>query len=121
MSVPTIILFPWSLGRESVSDGLVRALLRGQGRGSARAFAVSDNDPLPMLLRQWCAGVFVLVTNEDLRVRMRAKMIDTFAAQAGRYQEMIVHAVEDDPRDLLAQVAAAQRHIGALLPGLTGS
>lgn len=119
MSVPTIILFPWSLDRGCAPDGLVRALLRG--RGTARAFAVRDNDPLPILLRQWCAGVFVLVTNEDLRVRMRRRMVDTFVSQGGPYQEMIVHAVEDDPRGLIDQVAAARRHVSARIPGLTGS
>ena len=118
MSVPTIVLFPWSHSRGSVPDGLVRTLLRHGG--TARAFAVHEHDPLPILLRQWSAAVFVLVTNEDLRVRMRARIIDTFAAQAGPYQEMIVHAVEDDRRGLIDQLAAAKRQIGARLPGLTG-
>jgi hypothetical protein len=119
MSVPTIILFPWSLERGSLSDGLLRTLLRR--RGTARAFPVRDNDPLPILLRQWCAGVFVVVTNTDLRVRMRRQMIDTFATQGGRYQEMIVHSIEDDLGGLVHQIGAAERWIAGRIPGLTGS
>lgn len=119
MSVPTIILFPWALGRGSPSDAVVRTLLRR--RGTARAFPVRDNDPLPILLRQWSAAVFVVVTNADMRARMRRRMVETFSEHSGRYHEMIVHAMEDDTRDLVDQVAAAERFIGQRLPGLTGS
>jgi hypothetical protein len=118
MSVPTILLFPWSLERGSSSDALLRTLSRRRG---TRSFPVRDNDPLPMLLRQWSAGVFVVVTNADLRTRLRGHMIESFEALGGRYQEMIMHAVEDDVRDLVDQITAAEKWIAGRIPGLTGS